>query len=197
MKKITILLCSLMLGLGIVGNAGALDFVVDSHTDVSLGNISSIGWTSLTPELSLSSGDNFSVEVGKTEKIDFFTLTATGFGLGSADVSATLAFDPPAIAATGTGDLGWFTVFGAISGGYLSWDNSTLPAIFNVSEEIIGIDFEEGIAIVCGQTATVHAYITNYGDGTVPVPEPQTMLMLGSVLLGLVVVTRKRFNDRS
>ena len=68
MKNITILLCSLALVFGIAVNAGALDFVVDSHTDVSLGNISSIGWTSLTPELLLSPGDSFSVEVGKTYK---------------------------------------------------------------------------------------------------------------------------------
>jgi hypothetical protein len=43
----------------------------------------------------------------------------------------------------------------------------------------------------------VHAYITNLGDGSVPVPEPETMLMLGFVLLGLVGVSRKRFNNRN
>ena len=33
--------------------------------------------------------------------------------------------------------------------------------------------------------------------GTVSVPEPETMLMLGFVLLGLVGVSRKRFNNRN
>jgi hypothetical protein len=42
----------------------------------------------------------------------------------------------------------------------------------------------------------LHAYITNRGR-TTSVPEPGTMLMLGFVLLGLVGVSRKRFNNRN
>jgi hypothetical protein len=37
----------------------------------------------------------------------------------------------------------------------------------------------------------------DYKKGSVPVPEPETMLMLGSVLLGLVAVSRKRFKTRN
>ena len=39
----------------------------------------------------------------------------------------------------------------------------------------------------------------NYCDVTsgTPVPEPETMLMLGFVLLGLVAISRKRFNHRN
>ena len=43
------------------------------------------------------------------------------------------------------------------------------------------------------------SYLTATGHevASVPVPEPGTMLMLGSVLLGLVAVSRKRFNNRN
>ena len=197
MKKITILLFSLALVLGIVVNAAALPFEVDSgNSTVSLSNISSIGWTSLD-YTKLLTPETFNIGEGQTQTMEFFSLTATGFGVGTADIAATLAFTTPEISTTGSGNVSWGTLFGKISGGTLTWNN--LPDIKNIDGTSISIDFEDGIALVCGDTAIVHAYVTNLGGGggSVSVPEPGTMLMLGFVLLGLVGVSRKRFNNRN
>jgi len=196
MKKLTILLCSLTLVFGVVGNAAALSFTVSSSgSSVIIDPVITIGNTTLEYDIMLNPG-SFDIGVGDTQDMEFFSLTASGTGIGVADIEATLAFSTPAISTTGGGDVGWFTVFGQISGGVLSWDG--LPDI-NTTEEgnIISIDFEDGIALVCGDTATVNAYITYLGEGSVSVPEPETMLMLGFVLLGLVGVSRKRFNQRN
>ena len=40
-------------------------------------------------------------------------------------------------------------------------------------------------------------YKDKYKDNTIPVPEPEMMLMLGGVLLGLVAISRKRFKTRN
>lgn len=194
MKKVTSLLCMLVLSLGIVATANALQFTVDKiASKVSLSNIDTFLWTSLTADLSLNP-ETFSLNEGQTRTIDFFTLTAEGFGLGRADISATLAFSSPETSTTGTADVRWGTIGGYISGGILAWNNYKTT---NASGNLISVVFEDGVAIVCGDTATVHASITNHAGGTVSVPEPGTMLMLGSVLLGLVAVSRKRFNHKN
>lgn len=198
MKKISVSLCTLALVVWFAGVVGAtpVDFDVATSplSSVVVSNISSLGWTSLQAGLATGLGNNvFTLADGQTQTIDFFYLRATGTGVGTADVTATLAFDSPIISATGQGDASWGTIGGVISAGALTWDDATLPDIITLADgNRVSIDFEEGVAIGFGSIATVHAYITNLGSATAPVPEPGTIVLLGAGLAGLGVYGRRR-----
>jgi hypothetical protein len=197
-KKFAVLLCSIILTFGAVGFAGATPVYFDiAGGSVTLSNIDTLGPTSLTAAtVSGLSDESFTVADGDTQSIEFFTLTASGLGLGSADISASLYFTTPdGLMGSGSGDVEWGTFFGSISGGLLTWDPNTLPDIITLADgNVVSIDFEDGIRIGLGCTATVHAYIGNHGGASAPVPEPATMFLMGSGLLGLFSVGRKRLN---
>jgi hypothetical protein len=203
-KKFTVFFCSVILVLGAVGFAGATPVYFDvAGGSVTLSNIDSypIGWTSLSAAtVPTLSNESFTIADGGTQSIEFFTLTASGLGVGSANISASLFFTTPVgLIGSGSGEAEWGTFFGMISGGKLTWDANTLPDVVTLADgNVVSIDFEDGIEIGLGDTATVHAYISNHGGGAggAPVPEPATMFLLGSGMLGLVAVGRKRFNKK-
>ncbi len=137
----------------------------------------------------------------ETWEIDFFTLAVRDTGIGSYDIEATLDFDTPDIddaAASGSG--GWLNVstfVGSFSSGILMWDETTIPDIYTLPDgNVISVAFESGIAIGYGESAVVHAYITNHGQAAAPVPEPATMLLMGTGLVCIAGASKKKFLKR-
>jgi hypothetical protein len=193
MKRILVCLSAMLLVLAVDGVAGAIPINFDlagvPNSKVSVSE-NGAGWIYATLDSNLGN-ETFSLADGATREIDFFGLTVGGLSFGTPyTISATLAFDLPHIVAVGSSSGEFFTIFGVLSGGTLQWDSSTLPDAFTIGNDVVPVDFENGIACGIGNTATVHAYITN--DATSPVPEPATMMLLGVGLVGLAGFGRKR-----
>ncbi|HHL35313.1 MAG TPA: PEP-CTERM sorting domain-containing protein [Desulfobulbaceae bacterium] len=204
------LLVVLVLGLGVVtGTAQATPVTFSGATG---GVDLTTGWTwnpsgtlSLDAQLQVGPafseftldgtgiGPEFTLADGESQTIDFFELTAGGFGVGQYDIGASLDFDTPTMEPAsgegggyfGTGDV---PLFGRISGGTLSWDSQ--PGLITLADgNMLSISFEDFIVFGMGESKMVHATISNLGGGADnqmnPVPEPATMLLFGTGLAGL------------
>lgn len=156
------------------------------------GSSLSVGLAAGLDEVQFTLNDNTT-----SDWFNFLTFTASGTGIGSFDIAASLAFESPIVgSANGVGEGGWGSVnlFNVIklSGGFLDWEDNTIGLTDSWGNAIV-VEFEEGIAIQANTSVNLKARITNYGGGTAPVPEPATMLLFGTGLLGLATVGRKKF----
>lgn len=88
-----------------------------------------------------------------------------------------------------------------MSGGTLNWDAKTLPNVFTVAGNSLTANFQDGSALVGVNTSRLTPNFpssplpipspTSPGGGTAPVPEPGTILLLGSGFIGLALYAKR------
>ncbi len=192
---------SAVLAIAGVGLLAGSALALPVHFDVADGPDSSVAVTNTagfgTVSAALVTGldsEIFDLNTGDYQTFDFFTVTVDNNFLsgGTATVEANLAFDDPDITADGSGSGNYWSFWGIISGGTLTWDDSTIPDTFHVGSSIIQVDFEDWSGWGIGNTATIQATVRNLGDCPAPVPEPATMLLFGTGLAGLAGVVRRK-----
>ena len=206
MKRLTVFLCTtVLLFLGIAGSASALTFTLDNYT-IAL-NTSDPG---LVVDYSKILGEphDFDLALGDSVTVNLFRIwtdetTVNGDDTVPKPITVGLNFSAPPPPFGGDVDgvtYGESTLFGFYQEGEVEWNG---PAYLNFGPLADGIliaslsdeDFNEGyFGLNEGYCKGAIVELTlKYEKEATPVPEPATMLLLGTGLFGLAAIGRKRF----
>ena len=177
-------------------HAVGVQFDVDVHaSSVHASSSSACHWWAPCSSIEANLADNlghtsFSLTEGQSSGwFDFFELSVWGKGTSDYEVSATLAFSDPHASSTALGGGEYFTIFGLISGGNLSWGSDASQQVGFGNGGLYTVQLQEGSILGFGNTAMVQARVML---DAAPVPLPASALLLIAGLGGLGFVRMRR-----
>ena len=197
MKKFLMFICAVTLVFGMVGSASAIPIQFELNAyDVTL-NEADPGLV-LYWEPILTTPISAELEVGESTTFNLFTLGSDEAVVDEDDlvkkeISVAFEFSSPEISTTGTGKTEGGILW-TLSGARVEWIN---PVNFTFGTTGLFTIALENDAFWLPGSADIEATLTYVKADTAPVPEPSTILLLGSGLLGLVGYGRTRFSKKS
>jgi len=196
MKKFIMTLCAVMLVLGMVGFASAIPIEIGSGSTLNL--IPTLGFIDYSYTAFTHSLGNLAT--GSSVSLNFFSVDVNfSISMGTADVFIDFVM-PMSTLGAGSGSY-WAVGAANFVAGSLTWDNDIyIPYDSGGDTGLLTLALNNLFGVSTGSPIIISGTLTNSIDpahGTAPVPEPATILLMGTGLLGLVAYSRKRFRQKS
>ena len=187
-QRILVVFFAILINFCVIGNSGATHFEIGHNGNFKLSKIWGFGDIDYSYQ---ALSRTFDLAEGQTSApIDFFSVTFHSFFLGSGEAEVKIDFLQPFGKKSGNvGRYCGISFWGRFLGGEISWGDPTVIGYGNGGSLLLDLNDLGGIK--CGSTIMISGTISHM-NGSLPIREPATMIMIGTGIIGLAGLGRKK-----